>query len=999
LEGKRTARATEVDQISEALSNLAILEPTTNNIQNNVDILYTNADCFNNKKKDLEILLQTLPKKPDVIVITEVNPKKMVVGLQENEFNLCDYNLFTLNIGKNNCRGIIIYVKINLSASEVEINSTFSECLFIKIRLVDGNDLGLTIGAFYRSPTGNISNDKKLIDLMRKINTIISGKFILLGDFNLSNINWLNFTTSTGPNSLDSKFLDSLKNNFLTQHVFFPTRARGNDTPHTLDLIISNGDFVSDVANLSPLGKSDHSVIVCCCKLKIETSYRAPKFRFERGDYDGFCCDVENNLSNYAIPSKLEINQSWVHVKNVIQNAAVKFIPLTSCDYWKKKDTWKNPIPSDTRKLIKKKHRLWTKYQETRDRAVEAQYKQIRNQVRRETRKINKKIQNDIAKTCKQNPKKFWQFVNSKNKSSRSIGSITVTDSSGISRKTENDLEKAEAFSDHFQKIFTKEPVFDLADQIPLVTTAGMEMITFSEENIYNRLAKLKCNKSPGPDLLHSRLLNELKNVIPGVLKDIFEASYEHGVLPEDWKSSIISTVFKKGKKHLVENYRPISLTCITCKIMESVIRDQMMDYFLSNKLFNNYQYGFIKGRSVVLQLLKIIDDWLINLENGNQIDIIYTDFEKAFDKVPHKRLLNKLMSYKVDVKLIAWIEAFLCNRTQQVRVNGILSKSQSVLSGIPQGTVLGPLLFIIFINDLPEVCKNLSDIFLFADDAKLYKSISDMSDCQKLNDSGQHFFDWSEKWCMKLNVDKCKVLSVKRKDDIKFAYGFNKCGDCFVLEHVDHITDLGVTIDNDLCFDLHISEKINKAFQMLGIINRTFVDIDETTFLLLYKTMVRSHLEFAGSVWNPYKLNQIKNLEKVQKRATKLVRSCKLLSYRDRLIHLKLPTLKFRRLRGDMIEVFKILNNYYDESSVPNLPRNFDTRTRGNSLKLMHIRSRLDQRKFSFCSRVVGYWNSLPDYVVRASSVNMFKNSLDKFWIKEEMYYNFEANISCTCN
>ena len=195
------------------------------------------------------------------------------------------------------------------------------------------------------------------------------------------------------------------------------------------------------------------------------------------------------------------------------------------------------------RKLIKKKHGLWTRYIETRDRTVEGQYKRIRNQVRKETREINKTIQKDIAKTCKDNPKKFWQFVNSKTKTSRSIGNMTVTDPSGKLRIIENDLEKAELFSDHFQKIFTNEPALDLTEQIPLVATTGMEAITFSEEVIRNKLSKLKPNKSPGPDSIHSRVI-ELQNVISRTLKDIFDHSYEYGVLPEDWKSSVISTVF-----------------------------------------------------------------------------------------------------------------------------------------------------------------------------------------------------------------------------------------------------------------------------------------------------------------------------------------------------------------------------------------------------------------------------------------------------------------------
>ena len=163
-------------------------------------------------------------------------------------------------------------------------------------------------------------------------------------------------------------------------------------------------------------------------------------------------------------------------------------------------------------------------------------------------------------------------------------------------------------------------------------------------------------------------------------------------------------------------------------------------------------------------------------------------------------------------------------------------------LSGIPQGTVLGPLLFIIYINDLPEVCSNLSKMFLFADDAKMYKCITITSDCEKLNNSGQQIYDWSEKWCMKLNVAKCKVLTIKGRDENNFTYSFNNLT---TLEHVDHIKDLSVIIDSDLSFDLYIPEKVNKVFQMLGIINRNFVDIDEKTFLLLYKTMVRSHLEF----------------------------------------------------------------------------------------------------------------------------------------------------------
>jgi len=396
------------------------------------------------------------------------------------------------------------------------------------------------------------------------------------------------------------------------------------------------------------------------------------------------------------------------------------------------------------------------------------------------------------------------------------------------------------------------------------------------------------------------------------------------------------------------------------------------------------------------LQLLKVADDWIRSLEDGGQIDIIYTDFEKAFDKVPHRRLISKLYAYGINDCLIIWIQAFLSSRTQCIKINGEVSGSKPVLSGIPQGSVLGPLLFVIFINDLPNCCNVLSDLFLFADDAKLYKCITNTNDFSILNQCVKNVYEWSDTWLMKLNISKCKVLSVCRNSNkiVKYNYGFDIPNQGFVpLEHECMIKDLGVWMDSDLSFDDHVHEKIKMANKMLGIISRNFIDLDKASFLLLYKSLVRSHLEYAGSVWNPHKKGLIRDIENVQKRATKLIRCCKKLSYEDRLVKLQLPTLKYRRFRGDMIEVFKILNGFYDDNVVPCLVRNLDTRNRGNSLKLKVDRCNFDLRKYSFCNRVVNVWNLLPDYVVTSSSLNMFKNNLDKHWKCESFYYDFEAS------
>jgi len=257
--------------------------------------------------------------------------------------------------------------------------------------------------------------------------------------------------------------------------------------------------------------------------------------------------------------------------------------------------------------------------------------------------------------------------------------------------------------------VFTEESLTNIPNITAKSCIHKNTAVLFSECQILDKLNKLNCTKSPGPDALHPRILYELREYIAYPLKLIFAESYKQKELPLDWRSANITALFKKGSRSDVSNYRPVSLTSIVCKIMESIVTDNINKHFIDNNFFSQKQFGFIKGRSTVIQLLRMLDEWTEKLENGGHVDVVYTDFEKAFDKVPHKRLINKLASYGIDNHTIEWIKAFLCNRKQRVKLNGKLSEWSSVLSGIPQGSILGPLLFIIFINDLPEFCEHLA--------------------------------------------------------------------------------------------------------------------------------------------------------------------------------------------------------------------------------------------------------------------------------------------------
>ena len=239
---------------------------------------------------------------------------------------------------------------------------------------------------------------------------------------------------------------------------------------------------------------------------------------------------------------------------------------------------------------------------------------------------------------------------------------------------------------------------------------------------------------------MHNRILKELAEELAQPLADLFNTSMDSGIVPESWKTANVTPIFKKGDKRDPSNYRPVSLTSTIGKIMEKIIRDHINKHMQLNKLYSPHQHGFRKGRSCSTQLLEVTEDWTKLLDEDNSVDCIYLDYKKAFDSVPHQRLMIKLHAYGIRGKLWKWIIAYLSNRQQQVVINGVASESTDVMSGIPQGSILGPELFLIFINDLPESIKSPDGaVKLFADDTKLYSVVNNTTrTCSPARRSGE---------------------------------------------------------------------------------------------------------------------------------------------------------------------------------------------------------------------------------------------------------------------
>ena len=464
----------------------------------------------------------------------------------------------------------------------------------------------------------------------------------------------------------------------------------------------------------------------------------------------------------------------------------------------------------------------------------------------------------------------------------------------------------------------------------------------------------------------------------------------EEAKIPDDWRDATVTPIFKKGSKAEPGNYRPVSLTSATGKLMERLVKLQLERHLETEQIIRADQHGFRYGRSPTTNLIDFLEGVTQWQDKGQPFDIVYFDFAKAFDKVPHRKLISKLKAVGIGGTLLAWLEDWLTGRRQRVVVEGECSEWQDVGSGVLQGTVLGPILFIIFINDLETLTKEAWEK-LFADDSKLARLVANEEDARKLQRDIDHFSTWARTWGMEFNVKKCKVMHVGRKNP-RLQYWM----DGEALETVEEEKDLGVWIRDDLKPALQCSKAAKAANAALGMLLRSFHFRTKSTLVPVYKTFVRSRMEHAGAAWSPWLEQDVEEMEKIQKRLVRSLSDVHGESYEEKLEQAGLTTLRKRRERGDLIETFKALKGFYKvDRDVwfcrANQRTMRETRasvtiedgvTTQNTEVLYKPPAIHDLRNNFFTVRVVRPWNELPEDVKSQKTVNGFKTALDR-WLE----------------
>jgi hypothetical protein len=540
----------------------------------------------------------------------------------------------------------------------------------------------------------------------------------------------------------------------------------------------------------------------------------------------------------------------------------------------------------------------------------------------------------------------------------------------------DDDLAKAELLADQFSSVFKSDD--GELPNFPSRTSATLDKFHVDPAELCCLLAQLPAKYGDVPDGLPAGILRSIAPVITYPLSLIMQRSVHTGSVPRIWKSARVSPLFKSGDKTLPINYRPISLTSHCGKILEKLVKKQLVEFLESQHLLSEHQHGFRAGHSTTTLLVSTLQQWAHNVSGGKRTTVVYLDFAKAFDTVVHGKLLLKLEAYGISGEALAWIRGFLALRDHYVCVNGASSSKRAVPSGVIQGSVLGPVLFSLFVNDLVDLAEGDVNVRLFADDAKLYAP----EGSPHLQETLNKIAAWCKVWQLDLAPQKCLVMSVGRKTT---ACPILTLGNV-QLTQVNDIRDLGVYVSSDLSCSPHCGIVAKKARRISNWILKSLRSRNIHVYVQAFKSYVLPILEYASPAWNPFLSKDVIVLESVCRYFTRRAMArCNMpnKTYGERLHVFKMDTLEVRRCKADLKLFYRILHGSA-HCDVMHLLRSFNTATRGHKLRLQPIVKPSNNKvKFSYLHRTCKIWNQLPPALVECNSFSSFCTALEKVCIE----------------
>lgn len=932
------------------------------------------------KSKLTTIYKNSLLSEHNVLCLTET-------WLNSTIFNpevICDrYNVYRRDredsaSTKTEGGGCLIAVDKNLTSYVQELWASDAEDLWVTIVPEDGN-LKCHIGCVYLPPNDTIA----IHSFCSKLNDIFSQNsndvIVLCGDFNQPYIKWVydnviklcKPTNYSDPNS--SLLIDSTSFVGLSQFSYY-TNHSGN----TLDLIFGNNFKINNLNICStPLVPEDKyhctlefSVDIGKSKIahKLQPSHN--KFNFKKAKFD----EINNCL--LAIDwdlmfLNLNVEQCTSTFYLILNNFINYYIPKNS-SFYRKFPPW---FSFSTIKVIREKKKYHTKWKKFNNNIDYLTFKILRGRSKHLIDEDYRKFVSECEEHFIDNPKHLWRFVNTKRKTPASINTIMhnniiINDSQLI----------CDSFSEYFSSVFItprniQPPILNQENNI-------IPLYKINKQKIKDKILSLP-DKPAGPDNIPSILIKKCMEGLLQPLFLIFNRSLQEGTFPQVWKKAFIIPIPKAGDNKYIENYRPISKLPILSKIFEGIIKDFL--YFDVKNLINIEQHGFLKHRSVETNLVLYSEYILKHLNSRIQVDAVYTDFSKAFDKISHDIMLNRLAEVGVHGSLLNWFESYLTGRLQAVSIGSCVSKFQLVTSGVPQGSHLGPLLFNVYINNISK-CFKFGKFLMYADDLKVYHSIESFEDSVLLQEDITRLESFCRNNSLFLNFKKCYHISFSRNKTI-FQNNYTLLGNQRIAT-VNQIKDLGVIFDSKMLFDQHIYYISKKANRMLGFISRICFDFKNPfTLRSLFMAYINSILSYCSVIWNPQYNIYINKLASIQNRFVKLVnKKCFNNNLNSNIIcqRLNLSSLVDRRMIADTKLIFKIVNNLIDSpallSNLYYTVPTYNTRIKN----IFHINSsHTNYYLNSPLNRCLKTCNNL----CNLSGVDVFSCSLNSFSTKLKLY------------